>query len=202
MLAHGASVRAYGYYACRTGMRPGDRYLLVNPLSHAFGLKAGLLANVLAGSTMVVQQSFDPELLMKTVSRERITFLPGTPTVFQTLLNHPRFKDADMSSVRSVSPGRAVVAEQLITRLRRETGAPRISRGYGLTEATGIVASCDPEADAATIAERCGPPIDDIEVRIVDVAGALCAVGVSGEVQVRGYNSCRATSRTRRPRPA
>jgi acyl-CoA synthetase (AMP-forming)/AMP-acid ligase II len=188
MLAHGASVRAYGFYAWRTGMRAGDRYLLVNPLSHAFGLKAGLLANLLAAATLIVQQSFDPETVLDTVTRERVTFLPGTPTAFLSLLNHPRFNEADLSSVRSVSPGGAVVPEALITRLRAEIGAPRISRGYGLTEGTGIVASCDPEAAAATIAESCGPPIDDVEVRIVDAEGALCASGARGEVQVRGYN--------------
>jgi acyl-CoA synthetase (AMP-forming)/AMP-acid ligase II len=81
-----------------------------------------------------------------------------------------------------------VVPEELISRLRREIGAPRISRGYGLTESTGLVASCDPETDAVTIAESCGAPIDGIEVRIVDAAGGLCGTGSSGEIQVRGYN--------------
>ena len=129
MFSHGTSVRAYGFYAWRTGMRSGDRYLLVNPLAHNFGLKAGLLANLLAGATLVVQRWFDPATVLATVPRERITFLPGTPAAFLALLNDPRLASADLSSVRIVSPGGAVVSEELITRLRQEESGLLGSRG-------------------------------------------------------------------------
>ena len=85
MLFHSASIRAYDTWSDVVGLREGDRYLIVNPFFHAFGLKAGILACLLKGATIVPHPVFDVPSVMRRVAEERITMLPGPPTVFQTI---------------------------------------------------------------------------------------------------------------------
>ena len=79
MLRHGASVRAYHDWADVVGLTEGDRYLIVNPFFHAFGLKAGILACLITGATIVPHPVFDVPSVMRRVDEERITMLPGAP---------------------------------------------------------------------------------------------------------------------------
>src|SRR5690606_23812829 len=74
-------------WVAMTGIRPGDRYLMVNPYFHMFGLKAGILPSVATGLTMYPVRVFDPDVVLATVARERITVLPGAPTLYQSILD-------------------------------------------------------------------------------------------------------------------
>jgi HIP---CoA ligase len=89
VLGHGASVRTYLAWSELVGLQRGDRYLMVYPFFHTAGLKSGLLACVLRGATIVPHAVFDVVPVMERVASERITMLPGPPTVFQSILNHP-----------------------------------------------------------------------------------------------------------------
>src|SRR5207244_2280177 len=66
-----------------------DRYLVINPFFHSFGYKAGIVACVLTGATIVPQAVYDVEEAMRLVASEQITVLPGAPTIYQTVLDHP-----------------------------------------------------------------------------------------------------------------
>ena len=90
MLTHGASVKAYDTWSTVVGLRAGDRYLIVNPFFHAFGLKAGILASLIKGATIVPHAVFDVEAVMQRVAEEHISMLPGPPTIYQSILDHPR----------------------------------------------------------------------------------------------------------------
>ena len=72
------------------GLREGDRYLVINPFFHSFGLKAGILACLLKGATLVPHPIFDVPSVMRRVAEERITMLPGPPAIFQTILEPSR----------------------------------------------------------------------------------------------------------------
>jgi len=100
MLTHGASVKAYDTWSTVVGLRAGDRYLIVNPFFHAFGLKAGILASLIKGATIVPHAVFDVEAVMQRVAEEHISMLPGPPTIYQSILDHPHIRDFDMSSLR------------------------------------------------------------------------------------------------------
>ncbi len=89
VLGHGASVRTYLAWSELVGLRRGDRYLVVYPFFHTAGLKSGVLACVLRGATILPHAVFDVVPVMERVAAERITMLPGPPTVFQSILNHP-----------------------------------------------------------------------------------------------------------------
>ena len=97
MLAHGPSVRTYEAWSDAVGLHQGDRYLCVYPFFHTAGLKSAILACVLKGATVLPHAVFDPAVVMERVSAERITVLPGPPTVFQSMLEHPDRSRYDLS---------------------------------------------------------------------------------------------------------
>jgi len=188
MLTHGASVEAYDVWSTVVGLRAGDRYLVVNPFFHAFGLKAGILASLIKGATVVPHAVFDVETVMRRVAEEHISMLPGPPTVYQTVLDHPRLAEFDLSSLRLAVTGAASVPVELIRRMRDELKFETVVTGYGLTEATGIATMCHHDDDAETIATTCGRAIPGTEVHVVDDSGTALPAGQPGEVVIRGYN--------------
>ena len=101
MLTHGATVRAYDAWSTVVGLRPGDRYLVVNPFFHSFGLNAGIVASLVKGATIIPHAVFDVDAVMKRAAEEHVSMLPGPPTVYQSILDHPRLAEFDMSSLRS-----------------------------------------------------------------------------------------------------
>ncbi|MDL4819771.1 FadD3 family acyl-CoA ligase [Actinomadura opuntiae] len=187
MCTHEQNVRTFEAWAARTGVHAGDRYLIVNPMFHSFGYKAGVLACVLKGATMVLQPVFEVAETLRIIEAERITVLPGPPTIYTTLLDAPGRGDRDLSSLRLAVTGAADVPVALVRRIREEL-FPQVVTAYGLTECTGTVTACSVDDDDETIATTCGRPIDDVEVKIVDDKGAEVPAGADGEVLVRGYN--------------
>lgn len=187
MLRHGASVRAYWSWSTVVGLTEGDRYLIVNPFFHGFGLKSGILACILMGATNLPHPVFDVPAVMRRVEEEHITMLPGPPTVYQTMLDHPDLASFDLSSLRLSVTGAATVPVELIHRMRDELTFRTIVTGYGLTEATGIATMCRHHDDPETIANTAGRAIPGIEVIVADDAGNERAPGEPGEVLVRGY---------------
>ncbi|HEX4491866.1 MAG TPA: AMP-binding protein, partial [Acidimicrobiia bacterium] len=188
MLTHGASVRAYTAWSDVVGLREGDRYLVVNPFFHAFGLKAGILASILKGAAIIPHAVFDVDAVMQRCADEEVSMLPGPPTIYQSILDHPRLAEFDMSSLRLAVTGAAAVPVELIRRMRAELGFETIVTGYGLTEATGIATMCRHDDDPETISRTAGRAIPGTEVRTVDDNGNAVAAGEPGEVVVRGYN--------------
>ncbi|WP_334144680.1 FadD3 family acyl-CoA ligase [Rhabdothermincola sp.] len=188
MLTHGASIRAYDSWASVVGLREGDRYLIVNPFFHAFGLKAGILACLLKGATIIPHPVFDVPSLMRRVAQERVTMLPGPPAIYQTILDHPDLASYDLSTLRLAVTGAATVPVEMIRRMRDELTFTTIVTGYGLTEATGIATMCRHDDDPETIAHTAGRPIPGVEVKLVDERGRSVPIGEPGEVLVRGYN--------------
>jgi acyl-CoA synthetase (AMP-forming)/AMP-acid ligase II len=191
MLAHEPSIRAYDAWSTVVGLRERDRYLIVNPFFHAFGLKAGILACLLKGATIVPHAVFDVPSLMARVAEERITMLPGPPAVFQTILNHPDLRQYDLSTWRLSVTGAATIPTQMIIDMREKLGLETVVTGYGLTEAHGIVTMCRHYDDPETIAKTSGRPIPGVEVRLVRDDGTDVLTGEPGEILVRGYNLMR-----------
>ncbi len=169
----------------------GDRYLIVNPFSHTFGYKAGILACLMTGATMVPDPVFDVARLVERVEQERITVLPGPPTIFQSILDHPDRKGFDLSSLRLVVTGAAVVPVELVRALWSDLGIETVLTAYGLTEATGTVTMCRRGDSAEVISGTSGRAIPDVEVRIVGADGTPQPAGGAGEIVVRGYNVMR-----------
>ena len=183
LCAHRQSLSAPAAWAQCGRLSSADRYLCINPFFHNFGYKAGILACLQTGATLIPQLTFDPEQAMRTVQEQRITVLPGPPTIYQTLLDHQSRKDFDLSSLRFAVTGAAIVPVVLIERMQSELDFDIVLTAYGLTEASGFGTMCRPEDDPVTVATSCGRPIAGFELRIdsPDESGA-------GEVLLRGPN--------------
>lgn len=188
VLTHGASVRTYEAWSDAVGLRSDDRYLAVYPFFHTAGLKSGVLACVLKGAEIHPSAVFDVEAVMDYVARHRITMLPGPPTVFQSILDHPRFAHFDLSSLRLSVTGAAVVPVEVVRRMREELRFQTVVTGYGLTETTGTVSVCSHDDPPETVALTVGHPLPGVEVKVVDDAGATLAADNPGEILVRGFN--------------
>jgi HIP---CoA ligase len=188
MLTHAQTLRAYRDWSDVVGLREHDRYLIVNPFFHAFGYKAGWLAALMMGATIFPQSVFDAEEVFGRIPRDRITALPGPPTLYQTILNHPGRAEHDLSSLRLAVTGAAAIPVELIVRMRDELTFETIITGYGLTESCGIATMCRHDDDPETIATTSGRAIPGTEVLVVGEGGSEVERGEPGEVVIRGYN--------------
>ncbi|ANP55691.1 acyl-CoA synthetase (AMP-forming)/AMP-acid ligase II [Streptomyces griseochromogenes] len=191
MITHEQTLTAYGIWADLAGLRTTDRYLIVNPFFHTFGYKAGVIACLMRGATMIPQPVFNVDTALANIAAERISVLPGPPTLHQSLLDHPSRDSHDLSALRLVVTGAAVVPLRLVERLRGELGVETVLTAYGLSEASGIVTMCRRGDDPSVIASTSGRAIPGTEVRLVDTEGSRVPPGTPGEVLVRGFNVMR-----------
>jgi acyl-CoA synthetase (AMP-forming)/AMP-acid ligase II len=191
MCTHGQTLRAYAVWNNVVGLREGDRYLIVNPFFHGFGYKAGWLACILAGATILPLQTLDVPTVLEVVRTERITVLPGTPTLFHTMLEHPAYSREGVETLRLVVTGAANVPAALLHRIRDEVGFEHIVTGYGLTESCAIVSMSRYTDPLDVVASSAGQPLPGVEVRIVAPDGAVQPAGCEGEIVVRGYTLMR-----------
>ena len=178
MMSHQQNLRLYAEWCDLADLREGDRYLMVNPFFHTFGYKAGCIASCIRGATMYPLRVFDVDTVLEIIEHERITMLPGPPTLYHSLLGGAAGRD--LSSLRAAVTGAADIPVDLIRRIRSELPFQSIMTGYGLTEAGTVTASRrgDSFEDIATTAGRA---CEDIEV-------SIDGDGEAGEVLVRGYN--------------
>lgn len=178
LCAHRQSLAGPAAWAACGKITSDDRYLCINPFFHNFGYKAGILACLQTGATLIPQLTFDAEQAMRAVAQHRISVLPGPPTIYQTLLDHPARAAYDLSSLRFAVTGAATVPVVLIERMQTELDIDIVLTAYGLTECNGFGTMCRADDDAVTVATTCGRPIADFELRISD----------QGEVLLRGPN--------------
>ena len=188
MTTHAQNLRCFAAWSEIVGLSDSDRYLVVNPFFHGFGYKAGWLSAFMRGATVIPHAVFDPPAVLERIARERISVLPGPPTLYQSILATPDLSRYDLSPLRLAVTGAAVIPVELVHRMRRELGFETVITGYGLTESTGVVSMCRPDDDPETIATTSGRAIPDVEVRCVGEDGAEVPRGQPGEIVVRGYN--------------
>jgi acyl-CoA synthetase (AMP-forming)/AMP-acid ligase II len=186
LMTHGQTVQQFREWCAFAGLQAGDRYLIVNPFFHMFGYKAGWLACLMQGATIVPVPVFDVGQVLSLVETERITVLPGAPTIYRSILDYPGRGSFDLHTLRVAVTGAADVPVQLIRQMRAELPFRSILVGYGLTEA-GTCTGSRPDDDAETIATTAGRAMDGLDVIVADAKGQEVERGATGELLVRGY---------------
>ncbi|HEY5712116.1 MAG TPA: AMP-binding protein [Allosphingosinicella sp.] len=172
----------------RFGVRTGDPLLIFMPLFHTAGCALLVLGGLATGGTLLLAPGFDPEMIARVIERERPTYLLGVPTMIVGLIDEAARSGRDLSSIKSVMSGGAMVAPELVAAARRAFGAP-IQIVYGQTETSpGITVawSVDNEAD---LSGTIGQPLPHMDVAILSTDDrSICPIGVQGEICCRGYN--------------
>jgi acyl-CoA synthetase (AMP-forming)/AMP-acid ligase II len=188
MTSHEQALRAtHGWIECVT-LRAGDRYLIVNPFFHAFGYRSGWLACLMTGAAIFPQLVFDVPEVLRRVAAERISVLPGPPTIYQSILAHPDRGKYDLSSLRVGVTGAAAIPTELVRRVFDELAFEVLVTGYALTESSGAATMCRPDDDPETIATTSGRAVPGVELRIVDEHNRPLPPDTPGEIVIRGYN--------------
>ena len=185
VMTHGRTLTVATDWVAMAGLAPGDVYLQVNPYFHMFGLKAGILASVAAGATMLPEPVFDTSRVLARVAAERVTVLPGPPTLYQSILDDPNRDRYDLSSLRVAVTGAADIPVELIRRVHDELPFSVVVTGYGLTEG-GTACATSPDDDPEVVATTVGRPRPGFELRLVGEGERDVPDGEAGEVLLRG----------------
>ena len=188
---HGQNIRTFETWSATVGLRSDDNYLIINPFFHSFGYKAGWLSAIIRGAHMLPVKSFDLDAVLPRIASERISMIPGPPTIYQSLLAHPRRGEFDLSSLRLAVTGAAPVPVALVEQMRSELGFEVVVTAYGLTETCGVVSICRADDSPERISHTSGRAMDGVEMKCVDAAGAIVPVGTPGEIWCRGFNVMR-----------
>ncbi len=171
----------------RAGVEPGDVLVHHMPLFHTTGCAILVCGGLSVGATMLLAPLFDPDMIVRVMAREGARFVLGVPTMLVALIDVARRSGADMSSVRGILSGGAMVAPELCRQAQATFGAP-IQIIYGQTETCPVIteAWCDDSVEDLT--ETIGQPIPHVDVSIRDPQNnQVVPIGVQGEICARGY---------------
>jgi acyl-CoA synthetase (AMP-forming)/AMP-acid ligase II len=183
-------LQAYWDWSGVGGLAAGDRFLVIPPYSHGFGLNGGILACLMRGVANVPIAVFDPRVALELIERERITVISGPPTLFATLMNLEQFDPKAVASLRLAFVGAAAVPTELIQAMRSRMGIERVVNAYGLIEVC-VVSMTRADDPTEVIATTTGRAMPGVEVRIVGESGQVVEDGEPGEVQVRSQGVMR-----------
>lgn len=168
---------------------PDDRLCIPVPLYHCFGMVMGTLCCLCHGAAMVFPgEGFDALAVLETVQEERCTALHGVPTMFIAALDHPRFAEFDLSSLRTGimagSPCPVEVMRKVIERMHMA----EVTICYGMTETSPVSLQSATDTPLEQRVSTVGSAHPHVEVKIVDAEGRIAPRGQSGELCVRGYS--------------
>ena len=167
--------------------RMGQVWVNGVPLFHSSGGGLAVFGPLFVQATLVLVEQFDPGLILELIESERVTFLPGVPTMLIRIIDHPDFERRDLSSLTSVCSGGTSVPPELVRRIEDALGVD-FSISYGQTEASPGITQNWPDDSIEDKALTAGPPLPQTEVKIADSeTGKALPLGREGEICTRGY---------------
>jgi len=171
-------------------LTPDDRLCIPVPLYHCFGMVLGNLACFTHGSAIVYpNDGFDPLTVLQTVQDERCTGLHGVPTMFIAELDHPRFKEFDLSTLRTGIMAGSPCPSEVMKRVMTDMHLSQVTIAYGMTETSPVSCQSSIDTPVDKRVSTVGLVQPHLEVKIIDPeSGDIVAPGVSGELCTRGYS--------------
>ncbi len=171
------------------GLRAGDRICIPVPLYHCFGMVMGNLAAITHGATMVYPgEGFEPRATLAAVAAEGCTHLYGVPTMFIAELDHPDFRNFDLSSLRGGIMAGTTCPIEVMNRVIERMNMREITICYGMTETSPVSFQSSPDDPAALRVATVGQVHPHLEVKIINPEGQIVPVGMRGEICTRGYS--------------
>jgi long-chain acyl-CoA synthetase len=162
-----------------------ERYLVVIPYFHIYAFTVCMMVGLRVGALQIIHPKYDPEAVLTSIRNLKPTYFPAVPTVFVSLLNHPKAGESCLERVRLFNSGGAPCPVEVMEEWERRTGRP-LNEGYGLSE-TSPVTHSTPQLARRRIG-TIGVPFPDTDVKIVDVETGKkeLAVGETGELCISG----------------
>ncbi|HEY4444954.1 MAG TPA: AMP-binding protein, partial [Steroidobacteraceae bacterium] len=176
------------------GMRltADDRVCIPVPLYHCFGMVLGVLAAMTHGAASVLSgDGFEPLAVLETVASERCTALHGVPTMFIAELEHPRFGEFDLSSLRTGIMAGSPCPIAVMRRVVAEMHMPQVTICYGMTETSPVSFQSQPDDPLERRVSTVGRVHPHVQVKIIDSDGHVAPRGAAGELLTRGYSVMR-----------
>lgn len=165
-----------------------DRLCIPVPFFHCFGCVMGTIASVTHGTTMVIIEQFNPGEVLQIVQDEKCTALHGVPTMFIAELNHPDFKQFNLSTLRTGIMAGSICPIEVMKKVITDMGASEITIAYGQTESSPVITQTKTDDPIEKRVSSVGKPHPAVEVKIIDpLTGEDTPAGVPGELCTRGY---------------
>jgi fatty-acyl-CoA synthase len=169
-----------------------DRVCIPVPMYHCFGMVLGVLAAMThAAASVLPCEGFEPLAVLETVAAERCTALHGVPTMFIAELDHARFKDFDLSSLRTGIMAGSPCPISVMRRVVAEMHLPELTICYGMTETSPVSFQTEPDDSLERRVGTVGRVHPHVQVKVVDENGRVVPRGVAGELLTRGYSVMR-----------
>jgi long-chain acyl-CoA synthetase len=167
-------------------LRRGDeRYLLVIPFFHIYGFTVGMMSGLWLGALQILVPKYEVEALLAAVKQFQPTYFPAVPTIYISLLNHPKARESGLDRVRAFNSGSAPLPLEVLAQFEQMTGGT-LSEGYGLSEASPVTHT----SPSLSIRKpgSIGIPLPDTDMKIVDLESGLeeMPIGEQGEVCIAG----------------
>jgi fatty-acyl-CoA synthase len=177
------------YIGRRLKAAPGDRICAPVPLFHCFGCVIGVMVALTSGAALVLPAAqFDALATLQAVHEERCTALYGVPTMFIAEFEHPRFREFDLTCLRTGVMAGSPCPIELMKRVVEEMHCRELTICYGQTEASPVITMSATDDTVETRVSTVGRPLPNTEVKIADPAsGAVLPIGEQGELCSRGY---------------
>ena len=171
----------------RAGITSGDCIVNFMPLFHTTGCAVLVLGISSAGATIILAPIFDPAMIARVMEREQVTFCFGVPTMLIALIEEVRKTERDLSSMKSVVSGGAMVAPELV-RMSEEVLGTTVQIVYGQTESSPVITMAWTDDTMEDLTETAGQALPHVDLAILDPAtNAIMPVGEQGEICTRGY---------------
>ena len=187
-LSHRNLVNNAWFVGASTGLVPGDRLCVPVPLYHCFGMVMSNLACVLHGATIVYASAgFDPLAVLQAVQNEHCTALHGVPTMFIAELQHPRFEEFDLSTLRAGIMAGSPCPVEVMRRVVERMHMREVTIAYGMTETSPVSFQSSPHDSLERRVTTVGRIQPHMEAKVIDADGHTVPRGVPGELCSRGY---------------
>ena len=168
---------------------PEDRLCVPVPLYHCFGMVLSNIAALTHGAALIYpDEAFDPLSVLEAVQEERCTGLHGVPTMFIAELEHPRFKEFDLSSLRTGIMAGSPCPIEVMRKVVDEMYCTEMIIAYGMTETSPVITSSETDDPIEKQVSTVGRIFPHVEVKIIGNDGRIVAPGETGELLARGYN--------------
>ena len=176
----------------RSIQRGHERFLMVIPYFHIYGLTVGMMLGIWQGAQQILIPKYDVDVVLAALRDYQPTYFPAVPTIFVSMLNHPQLREFRLDRVCTFNSGSAPIAMEVLERFERVVNVP-LNQGYGLSEASPVTHSTPHMAKRKPAS--IGLPMPDTDMKIVDLEtgrrelplgeeGELC---VSGPQIMKGY---------------